>query len=645
MFGLVGPWGSGKSSIAALIAQNLPSSWIVQPFTPWAASGIAGLQLEFVAALDSALGGSRAEEQVARAALRRYVKWAKPLLAAVPVVGDALAESATTAADDFAERRPWSSEFDEMAKSLTDMGKRVLIVCDDIDRLDSSELLEFLKVVRLLGRFPNVHYLVAYDGDTVEDLLVSQGIAGRAASFMEKIVQHPFELPAIDQATRFQHISSALWATIEAHGTRLDDTGVNRLRDLADALTVGLATPRQIARFEQHLRVLAEMVPGEVDLLDFAAIAFLRLNHHDVYLALPGWSPTLRRGLREAGKDDISRLSESEWLTRVEETSRRADTSGVWATLQFLFPGLTSSMRSPLHDKAFADVAYSERYFSLGVASNDVSDVLIERVVASLVLDRRDETAENELTRLLREAHPSVARLAVRKARTQRQREKAHGHSVAQLVAYLTDRWRDAKPTAGSTDSPAQDLFEWLADEIVVAYASGEVDRGRILDEFGEEAALGLLLEVSAPLSAKRDETINRMLEDFAAFFSAQIAAPGAAALEPLGYLRLKLSLIGRALGDDAMRGILDEKVDGNPESFEAAAIAMVRIRSWHNGTDVRPELEFDHQAWRTSVSEEVRQRMLPSLPTDLGGEDVDMEDVSPENQRRVGIESARLSG
>src|ERR1700712_5024071 len=61
VFGLVGPWGSGKSSVAAMIGEYLPESWIVQSFTPWAATGAVGLQLEFVAALDSALGGSGAK--------------------------------------------------------------------------------------------------------------------------------------------------------------------------------------------------------------------------------------------------------------------------------------------------------------------------------------------------------------------------------------------------------------------------------------------------------------------------------------------------------------------------------------------------------------------------------------------------------
>ena len=84
VFGLLGRWGSGKSSVAAMTGELLPDTWIVQSFTPWAASGAAALQLEFVASLDAALGGGLAEKGAAKTALRKYARWASPVLAALP---------------------------------------------------------------------------------------------------------------------------------------------------------------------------------------------------------------------------------------------------------------------------------------------------------------------------------------------------------------------------------------------------------------------------------------------------------------------------------------------------------------------------------------------------------------------------------
>lgn len=84
VFGLVGQWGSGKSSVVSMVSDALPESWIIQAFTPWAASGIAELQLEFVAALDAALGGGLKEKESSRKALKRYVDWVRPLMTVAP---------------------------------------------------------------------------------------------------------------------------------------------------------------------------------------------------------------------------------------------------------------------------------------------------------------------------------------------------------------------------------------------------------------------------------------------------------------------------------------------------------------------------------------------------------------------------------
>lgn len=645
VFGVVGPCGSGKSSVAAMIGECLPSSWIVQPFTPWAATGVLGLQLEFVAALDSALGGAGAEEQAARTALKKYVRLARPLLAAVPGMGGYLAETADIAVSNFAERKPWSAEFGEMAETLEAMERRVLIVCDDIDRLDASELLEFLKVVRLLGRFPNVHYLVAYDADTVEDLLAAQGVAGRTASFMEKIVQHPFELPRVDRATRWSHASAAMSRTLEQQQAELDEAGVERYRSLLDALTVGLTSPRQFARFEQHMSVLAQLVPGEVDVLDFAAVAYLRLNHHEVYDALPTWTSQLRAGLRTESRGKVSNeggLSEKEWTQRISHTSRRPLTAGAWEVLQFLYPNLGVGNSRPLHPRAFANYLYEERYFTLGVPDNDVSDVVVARAVASLLSIAVDAEAEANLKQILTDTHPSTARLGVEKMRSHRQGLIGSSSSVSGLVTFLHGEYVRLEPGKDEPDSPIDLVFDWLSDEIVRGYADAEFGRDDLIESFGEETMLGVLLRASAPFGSSRDANLAAMLADFADHYLRELDKPGISALEPWGYLRLKLSLVQRALGEDKLAGLLDSKVDGDAAVFELVAIAMVRTAHWRGARDVRLELEFDDSTWLAAISEDVRERMAVLLPSEFDDEPVDTGNVSAENQRRLAIVRAR---
>lgn len=624
-----------------MVGEMLPDTWVTQSFTPWAASGTAALQLEFVAALDTAVGGGIAEKDAAKTALRRYAKWASPVLAAVPGIGKALASTSEVVAEEITARQPWSVEFEALAELLKTMEKRVLIVCDDIDRLDAVELLEFLKVVRLLGRFPNVHYLVAYDADTVEDLLAAEGIRGRTSSFMEKIVQHPFELPQIDRATRWRHISNAMTKSLDAQGARLDESRMERYRLLIDTLAAGLVTPRQIARYENHLNVLTELVPGEVDSLDFAALANLRLNHHEIYEALPEWAPELRAGLRGTSDDDKG-LTVEDWIRRLKTTSRRADITGAWESVCFLFPDVQDSRRRPVHPQAFSDSRYSERYYSLGVPENDVSDVMVSRAISSLLGRESDDEAEAALSKIAITAHPSVARLAFEKLRERRRALLDGNDQVTKLVAFLLSEYRRLQDSRNDPESAIDVMFDCLSDETLRGYSAGEFSRGELLKLFGEDLFLAVLQRVGMSWGSSRDERIEKMLADFANHFLDALESEGKSALEPLGSLRLRLSLISRAKGEKALAGLLDPIVDGDAAMFELVAIAMVRTENWVGSGAVRQNLSFETKDWVTAVSAPVRERMAASLTGEFDSHSIDTDDISDLNRRRLAIVSAR---
>ena len=77
------------------------------------------------------------------------------------------------------------------------------MVLDDIDRLHAEELLMVFKLVRLVGRLPNVYYLLAYDEATVLAVITNTKLAGndmdRARRYLEKMVQLRLVVPPINE--------------------------------------------------------------------------------------------------------------------------------------------------------------------------------------------------------------------------------------------------------------------------------------------------------------------------------------------------------------------------------------------------------------------------------------------------------------
>jgi hypothetical protein len=202
--------------------------------------------------------------------------------------------------------------------------------------------------------------------------------------------------------------------------------------------------------------------------------------------------------------------------------------------------------------------------------------------------------------------------------------------------------YRRVHESQNDADSAYDIVVNWLSDEVLRGYSSGEFSRKRLLELLGEELSLGILLRVGASFGRNREERIQAMLTDFAEHFLDAFEADGRSALEPLSSLRLRLSLISRASGKQDLSGLLDPIVDGDVGTFEAIATAMVRTENWVGGGQVRQNLSFEKEQWMMAVSREVRKRMAAELSPEFDAEAVDTDDVSETNRRRLAIVSAR---
>ncbi|MDQ3053375.1 MAG: KAP family NTPase [Actinomycetota bacterium] len=120
----------------------------------------------------------------------------------------------------FQEKRKGSiaQQRDMLAKELAGLLRPTVVVIDDIDRLESSEIRDIFKLVRLTASFPNVVYLLAFDRARVEDALSQSGFDGRA--YLEKIMQLGVDLPIVLSATAPRLPS--MWESSEALWRRLD---------------------------------------------------------------------------------------------------------------------------------------------------------------------------------------------------------------------------------------------------------------------------------------------------------------------------------------------------------------------------------------------------------------------------------------
>ncbi len=74
--------------------------------------------------------------------------------------------------------------------------QKIVVIIDDIDRLTNTQIRDIFQLVKQVGNFPNIIYVLSMDREVVCRALESvHNIDG--AKYLEKIVQIPFEIPAL----------------------------------------------------------------------------------------------------------------------------------------------------------------------------------------------------------------------------------------------------------------------------------------------------------------------------------------------------------------------------------------------------------------------------------------------------------------
>lgn len=162
---------------------------------------------------------------------------------------------------------------------------------DDLDRLTPDELLLVFKLVRLVGHLPNVYYLISFDEQTLLDVLRRSDLVGdsepRAREFLEKIVQVRLDLPAFRERNADVLVDRSLTAVLHSHELTMMPNEQRRFSEAYFRHLQGrLRTPRAIKRFFGQVDATLGSLAGNVDLVDFLLVTFLRTSEPGAYRVL-----------------------------------------------------------------------------------------------------------------------------------------------------------------------------------------------------------------------------------------------------------------------------------------------------------------------------------------------------------------------
>ena len=375
--GILGRWGSGKTSLINLIRVELRNgpAYPILDFNPWLFSGTTELVQSFFAELVAQLRIEPGRLSALAVELEHYGDVVAPLQV-LPVVGDWIG-LASGAGQVLKKVRGKDQGVDSMRKKveekLRDVGSPIVVVIDDVDRLHTSEIREMFKLVRLTASFPNLIYLVAFDRERIERALAEDGLPGR--DYLEKIIQVAYNIPAIPEAA----LSTQLLDAIQGALDDLDYSGpfdAERWPDVLEEVVRPLVgSMRDIRRYAGSLRGTVRNLGGQVELVDVLALEAIRVFLPDVFCFIGMYRVALTTA--EDGSDYSS--SRDERLKReVDELLKVGGSKGdiVTAAIRRVFP---TAERFLEHGWGVGD--QSVRWLrQRRVAHPDLLDYYLERV-------------------------------------------------------------------------------------------------------------------------------------------------------------------------------------------------------------------------------------------------------------------------
>jgi Predicted P-loop ATPase len=266
-----GEWGSGKTSYINLMRENLKKNSIVIDFNPWMFSDANNLIQLFFSEMSEQLSNYNDNSD-----LKEKISDFGEVLSSINFIPfmDVLGMLLKFF---FKTKNSFQVKRNELIEALKQANKPIAVILDDIDRLSIDELQSILKLVRLIGNFPNIIYILSFDKGRVVKTLNSNNIDGQV--YLEKIIQVSFDIPKVSENLLFEQLTLSLdkmLGKLEIDKERWCEVYWEMIKPTVKNI-------RDIRRYVSSLSDTVNQIGGLIDSVDLIGMEIIRVFYPDKF--------------------------------------------------------------------------------------------------------------------------------------------------------------------------------------------------------------------------------------------------------------------------------------------------------------------------------------------------------------------------
>jgi predicted KAP-like P-loop ATPase len=274
---VVGSFGEGKSSVLNLLEKTLAprNDLIVASFSSW----LPGDERVLAASLFRTISEGVESSYIVPGLTKELKQFARLLAGAVPKFGATLRQ----VFDEPSQVEQLSS----LKKLLRRLPVRIVVLVDEVDRMDKAELNLLLKAIRGVVDLPNITYVCAFDKKSLTKLLgETDPVYG--SIYLEKFFPVQLALPRIDQELLSTLFDRKLENICETFGLLRDEQAKKAFNEALlelwhTSIKRYLSNFRRMTLFFNALRMSLQPVSAEVNLFDMMVLQLVKMIWEDAY--------------------------------------------------------------------------------------------------------------------------------------------------------------------------------------------------------------------------------------------------------------------------------------------------------------------------------------------------------------------------